>query len=210
VEVFKESASQKEKFRIAANKLLNQCFILKKKDSTKNDYMFVVQNKEYFQEYFDLLGYQVKINQDQGVIGITNVFGIGRLQLSKYESILLLIFRLLYIEKRKEIGSMNQEVVVLMEEIHDKYNMLKLKTKPIMDKGMVKHGIGLLKRYNIIMNLDSDVTLQEARIIIYPSVIMAMSIENINILYDDINSKLSNYAGGETVDDDDEEEEITD
>ncbi len=208
MEIFNESVSQKEKFRIAANKLLNQCFVLKKKDSTKNDYMFILQNKEYFQEYFDLLGYQIDINQEQGVIGITNVFGIGRLQLSKYESILLLIFRLLYIEKRKEIGSMNQEVVVLMEEVHDKYNMLKIKTKPIMDKGMVKDGVGLLKRYNIIMNLDSDVTLQESRIIVYPSVIMAMTSENINDLYDNINSKLINYAGGETIDDD--AEEITD
>lgn len=208
MEVFKESASQKEKFRVAANKLLNQCFILKKKDSTKNDYMFILQNKEYFKEYFELIGYQIDINQEQGVIGISNVFGTGRLQLSKYESILLLIFRLLYIEKRKEIGSLNQEVVVLMEEVHDKYNMLKIKIKPIMDKGMIKDGISLLKRYNLIMNLDSDVTLQETRIIIYPSVILAMSTENLNMLYEEINNKLINYAGGETVDD--ETEETTD
>jgi hypothetical protein len=205
MDIFKESVSQKEKFRIAANKLLNQCFILKKKDSTKNDYMFILQNKDYFIEYFDLLGFEIDFNQDQGVIGITNVFGTGRLQLNKYESILLLIFRLLYIEKRKEIGSINQEVVVLMEEVHDMYNMLKIKTKLIMDKGMVKDGISLLKRYNLILNLDSDVTLQETRIIIYPSILLAMSTDNINNLYDEINNKLINYAGGETVDDETEE-----
>jgi hypothetical protein len=205
MDIFKESVTQKEKFRIAANKLLNQCFILKKKENTKNDYMFILQNKDYFKEYFDLLGYRIDINQDQGVIGISNVFGTGRLQLNKYESILLLLFRLLYIEKRKEIGSMGQEVVVLMEEVHDKYNMLKIKSKPIMDKGMIKDGVSLLKRYNLIMNLDSDVTLQEARIIIYPSIILAMSNENINNLYEEINSKLNNYVGGETLDDETEE-----
>jgi hypothetical protein len=33
MEVFKESQVQKEKFRAAANKLLNNCFIIKKKDT---------------------------------------------------------------------------------------------------------------------------------------------------------------------------------
>ena len=31
-EILNESVAQKEKFRIAANKLLNQCFLLKKKE----------------------------------------------------------------------------------------------------------------------------------------------------------------------------------
>lgn len=30
-----ESAAQKEKFRVAANKLLNQCFLLRKREDTK-------------------------------------------------------------------------------------------------------------------------------------------------------------------------------
>ena len=46
-EIEKESVAQKEKFRIAANKLLNQCFLLKKKEDTKKDYIFVKQNKEW-------------------------------------------------------------------------------------------------------------------------------------------------------------------
>ena len=44
-EVFEESVAQKEKFRVAANKLLNQCFLLKKKEDTRREYVFVRQNK---------------------------------------------------------------------------------------------------------------------------------------------------------------------
>lgn len=71
-EELNESTAQKEKFRIAANKLVNQ-------------------------------------------------FGTGRLALGKYESILLLILRLLYVEKRKELATFSEEVTVLMEEIREKY-----------------------------------------------------------------------------------------
>lgn len=193
-EILNESVAQKEKFRIAANKLLNHCFLLKKREDTKKDYMFVKQNLEMFVIYFELLGYDLKINEDQGVIGLVNQFGTGRVELSKYESILLLILRLLYIEKRKELATYSEEVTVLMEEIREKYAMLKIKAKPNLDKGMERNLVKVFRRYNIIQNLDSDVNQADARIIIYPSVIMAVAVENVNEYYEMTERKLSEYA----------------
>ena len=157
-EILDESAAQKEKFRIAANKLLNHCFLLKKKEDTKRDYVFVRQNLEMFVTYFDLLGYDVKVNEDQGVIGLVNQFGTGRLELTKYESILLLILRLLYIEKRKELATFSEEVTVIMEEVREKYAMLKIKAKPYLDKGMERGFVKLFRKYNLIQNLDTDLS----------------------------------------------------
>jgi hypothetical protein len=207
LDIMNESVLQKERFRLAANKLLNNCFLLKKKPNTKSEYLFVVQNKELFLPYFDLLGYQLVINEEQGVIGIINLFGTGRYSLSKYESMMLLIMRLLYIEKRKEIGSFSQEVTVLMEEIREKYNMLKVKSKPTMDKTMERQIISMLKRYNLVMNIENDVTQAETRIIIYPSIFLAVGTDQINEYYNQMQDKLKNYAGGE---EDGELEEATD
>lgn len=193
-DIEKESVAQKEKFRIAANKLLNQCFLLKKKEDTKKDYIFVKQNKEFFIPYFELLGYDIKINEDQGVIALVNQFGTGRLNLSKYESILLLILRLLYMEKRKELTTFSEEVTVLMEEVREKYALLKIKAKPMMDKGMEKNMVSLFRRYNLISNLDSDVNQSDARIIIYPSIIMAVTVEDVNEFYKMTERKLNDYA----------------
>lgn len=193
-EIQNESVAQKEKFRVAANKLLNHCFLLKKREDTKKDYMFVKQNMDMFVSYFDLLGYELKINEDQGVIGLINQFGTGRVELNKYESILLLILRLLYIEKRKELATYSEEVTVLMEEIREKYSMLKIKAKPVMDKGMEKNFVKIFRRYNIIQNLDTDVNQADARIVIYPSVIMAVTVENVNDYYEMTEHKLKEYA----------------
>lgn len=193
-EIEKESVAQKEKFRIAANKLLNQCFLLKKKEDTKKDYIFVKQNKEFFIPYFELLGYDIKINEDQGVIALVNQFGTGRLNLSKYESILLLILRLLYMEKRKELTTFSEEVTVLMEEVREKYALLKIKAKPMMDKGMEKNMVSLFRRYNLRNNLDSDVNQADARIIVYPSILMAVTVEDVNEFYKMTERKLNDYA----------------
>ncbi len=188
------SVAQREKFRVAANKLLNQCFLLKKKEDTRKEYIFVRENKELFAEYFDLLGYQVKIDEDQGVVALTSEFETGRVQFTKLESMELLILRLLYIEKRKELSSSYEDVTVLMEEIREKYAVLKVKSKPVMDKGMEKHMISLFRKYNILKNLDADVNLADARIVIYPSVLMAVTADDINELYANTEKKLKDYA----------------
>lgn len=204
-ETIYQSVAMKEKFRIVANKLLNQCFLLKRRDDTKKDYTFVRENRELFSTYFDLLGYELKINEDQGVIGLVNQFGTGRIELSKYDSILLLILRLLYIEKRKELSTSSEDVTVLMEEIREKYAMLKIKTKPILDKGMERGMVRLFRRYNIIQNIDTDVSRADARIVIYPSVIMAVPVENINDYYEMTERKLEEYAANKDVAEDGEE-----
>ncbi|WP_235219586.1 MULTISPECIES: DUF4194 domain-containing protein [Paenibacillus] len=186
---------------MAANKLLNNCFIIKKKEDTRSDYIFIIQNKDLFIEYFDLLGYKIEINDIHGVVSLTSINGTGRLRMRKIESVILLIVRLLYIEKRKEL-SLNEDVVVLVDEIQQKYNMLKIDVKSYLDKTILKDTVRLLKRYNIISNLDTDVTMSDSRIKIFPSVLFAVPNDNITAMYDAINEKLNRYMnGGEQIDD---------
>lgn len=206
MEIFKESTAQKDKFRSAANKLLNQCFIVKKKEDMRSDYVFILQNRLYFEEYFDLLGYELRINENSGVIGLQNYHGSGRLRLKKIESILLLILRLLYIEKKKELG-LSDEVIILTEDIHNKYNMLKIDAKSNLDKTTLRDTIRLFRRYNIVANIDTDVTYPEARIRIFPSVMFALSGDNINDLHQALEDRLSKYMTGGEVESDQETDE---
>lgn len=203
MEILKESLIQKEKFRIAANKLLNNCFIIKKKEDTRNDYIFIIQNKDLFIEYFDLIGYSIELNETHGVVALVSQHGTGRLRLKKIESIILLILRLLYIEKRKEL-SLNEEVVVLTDEMHQKYNMLKIEAKANLDKTTLRDTVRLFKRYNIVSNIDNDITMSDARIRIYPSVLFAVPNDNLTSLYEAINEKLNKYMNGGEPSDDEE------
>lgn len=207
LELIGSSSSQKEKFSKAANNLLNHCFILKKKEDTRLDYIYIKDNKEQFCLVFDLLGYDLRIDEDIGLISIFNRNGTGRLQFTKFESIMFLILRLLYLEKRNDLSTSGDNVTVTIQEIRDKYNVLKIKNKQKLEKNSEKLIIALFKRYNLIRNLTSDITQAETRIEIYPSIMIAIPNEGITHLYENVKERLTEYEEGDDDADTDEEAE---
>ena len=197
----------KEKYRQVMNRLLNECFILKRPKETASEYRFIKENAEVFEGMLDLLGYELIIRDDQGVITINNPAGTGRVHLSKLESILLLILRLLYIEKMKELSQV-QEVIVTVEDIYEKYNMLKL---PRARRNLMTNALRSFKRVNIIQNLDRlDKGDMAARIQIYPSVLLAVTANSLEEVYKTAQDKLLEYVTGGDSDESDGENQDED
>ena len=195
----------KDKFRATANKLLNECFIIKKNKDTISDYNFILNYRNYFISLFDVLGYELVIQEDQGVIGINNPAGTGRIHLKKIESMLLLILRLLYIEERKKV-SQTSDVVVIVDQVYDKYNMLKMQNK--LDKTTLRNSMGLFRRYHLIQNLDADMSNPDTRVIIYPSILLAVANSSLDDMYQVAKDKLDKYGrGGEDRADSSDDEE---
>lgn len=183
----------KDKFKSAANKLLGECFLLKKHKDTASDYNYILNNKDAFIEYFDILGYELIIDEQNGVIGLNNPSGTGRIHLKKIESILLLILRLLYIEKRKQLSQID-DVIIIAEEIYDKYSMLKMNAK--LDKTAMRNTLGMFQRYHLIGKLDADMSNPDTRILIYPSILFAVTVSSLDDLYQSAKDKLDKYSIG--------------
>lgn len=183
----------KDKFKSAANKLLGECFLLKKHKDTASDYNYILNNKDAFIEYFDILGYELIIDEQNGVIGLNNPSGTGRIHLKKIESILLLILRLLYIEKRKQLSQID-DVIIIADEIYDKYSMLKMNAK--LDKTVMRNTLGMFQRYHLIGKLDADMSNPDTRILIYPSILFAVTVSSLDDLYQSAKDKLDKYSIG--------------
>lgn len=183
----------KDKFKSAANKLLGECFLLKKHKDTASDYNYILNNKDAFIEYFDILGYELIIDEQNGVIGLNNPSGTGRIHLKKIESILLLILRLLYIETRKQLSQID-DVIIIADEIYDKYSMLKMNAK--LDKTSMRNTLGMFQRYHLIGKLDSDMSNPDTRIMIYPSILFAVTVSSLDDLYQSAKDKLERYSVG--------------
>lgn len=183
----------KDKFKSAANKLLGECFLLKKHKDTASDYNYILNSKDAFIEYFDILGYELIIDEQNGVIGLNNPSGTGRIHLKKIESILLLILRLLYIEKRKQLSQID-DVIIIADEIYDKYSMLKMNAK--LDKTAMRNTLGMFQRYHLIGKLDSDMSNPDTRIMIYPSILFAVTVSSLDDLYQSAKDKLDKYSIG--------------
>ena len=213
-ENFLETDGQREKFRSIANRLLNSCFIVKNKQGTnkesRSDYFFIMQHKKEFNDFFEMLNYEVLYDEIQCVIGLKNLQGTGRIQLNKIESILLLILRVLFLQKKNDLNQQSDDIVVTMQEINDKYATLDVKNKPNLDKITEINFVRLFKRFNLIDNLDRDVNQSDARIVIYPSILMAVPVENVNSYYEKMESRLAQYKGDVVNGTESDDEEVPD
>lgn len=173
-----ENMLQKDRneFRRVCNKLMSICFICRKNENTKGDYYFILRNRSVFQEYLEVLGYTLEINEEYGVIQLVNRENYNHLNLKLYDSIILLILRILYDEKKRELSL--TDVVVNLGDIQEKYISLKIRDKQI-DKTTMNNALRLFRRFNLIELLDRELTQEEARIIIYDSILMAVRVEDI-------------------------------
>lgn len=193
----------KDKFRQNANKLLNECFILKECMDTKNNYYFILKEKELFTAYFDLLGYEIILNEEYGLISLNNSYGTGRIRLRLLDSIILLFLRLIYIEERKKL-SQTEQIIVYVDDLYERYHSLK---NDRLKKQDMRSVLGLLKKYHIVSNLDADMGNPDTRLQIYPSVMLAFDSSELNKVYEETKDKLDKYVnGGETENNADEED----
>ena len=98
------------------------------------------------------------------------------------ESIILLILRTLYHEKAKDT-SLNENIICSVSDIHAKYDYLQIKKK--LNKTDLVSAIRLFRRYNLI-EVTGDVTSSACRLVILPTILMAIKSEDINEVYNTI------------------------
>lgn len=177
-----------------ANYLLNNCFIIGNVDSTREKYYYVINNEESFRQIFQPIGYTLVIHRNLRVVQLVNNHGTGRIALKKYESIMLLIFRLMYVEKRESLSASEDKVVVSVEEIKNEYEKLNLPRK--FDKVLLEDSLRNIKRYNLVQPLNKLLDM-DAKIQIYPSVMLAMPDTNISKAYEQTSKLLARYVNSE-------------
>ncbi|NLL93547.1 MAG: DUF4194 domain-containing protein [Clostridiales bacterium] len=183
-----------------ANYLLNNCFLIGNVDSTREKYYYVINHEESFRQIFQPIGYTLVVHRNLRVVQLINNHGTGRLALKKYESIMLLIFRMMYVEKRESLSTSEDKVVVTVEEIKHEYEKLNLPRK--FDKVLLEDSLKNIKRYNLVQPLDKLQDM-DAKIQIYSSVMLAMPDTTITKAYEQTSKILSQYVNSEEDESDD-------
>lgn len=184
-----------------ANYLLNNCFLIGNVDSTREKYYYVINHEESFRQLFQPIGYTLVIHRNLRVVQLINNHGTGRLSLKKYESIMLLIFRLLYVEKRESLSTSEDKVIVTVEEIKNEYEKLNLPRK--FDKVLMEDSLRNIKRYNLVQPLDKLLDM-DAKIQIYASVMLAMPDTTISTAYEQTSKLLAQYVNSDEEDESDD------
>ncbi|MDD3477705.1 MAG: DUF4194 domain-containing protein, partial [Candidatus Izemoplasmatales bacterium] len=87
---------QQQLFSDTCNKLLSTGFLARDKRDNKEQYYFLISFKNYFDEYFGIMGYEVVLDREQGVVQLRHPENRNLMRLKRDESLILLILRILY------------------------------------------------------------------------------------------------------------------
>lgn len=189
-----------DEFKRVCNKLMGICFIVKKNEQTKKDYYFILRQRKVFEQYLGVLDYDLEINEEYGVIQLVNRENYNHVHLKLNDSIVLLILRILYDEKKRELSV--SDVVVNVGDIQERFLSLKIRDKQ-MDKTTLNNSLRVLRRYNLIELLDRNLTEEDARILIYDSILMAVRVDDIRRVSDMIDKyRKGGAAQNETASED--------
>ncbi len=179
----KMTVTQQGQFKDTVNKLLAGTFLSRDKRDNKESYYFLMSYKEVFDEFFRILGYEIVLDMPTGSVMLTGASASNTLKLKRDESIILLILRLLYHEKMKDT-SLNENIVCAVSDIHEKYDYLEIKRK--LNKTDLISSLRLLRRYNLI-EVTGDLTSSACKIVILPTILMAIKSEDITEVFNTIN-----------------------
>lgn len=180
------SPAEQEEFTRVVNRLLACTFITRKSEDNRRDYYFIERHEDMLRAYLKLGGWNLEGDRAFGIYRVYSEFAYNRLRLKLEESIIILILRLCYEEKRRQIN-LTENIMVTVREIQDKYAALKIRNRPV-DKKTLRETISLLKRFNILRVLDGEATDPDCRLEVFPTILFALQVEDIRQVYEKLDT----------------------
>ena len=150
-----------------ANYLLNHCFVLGCVEEQRAKYLYIQDHLNEVRAVFKPLGYAVLLYP----AALVNEHEGSQARLLKYESILLLVLRLLYLQKRESLAASADEVLVTVEEVQAELQKMNLPRK--LDQQTLEKLMRTLRRYNLARPVGRLSGL-DSRIEVFPTVLLAL------------------------------------
>lgn len=190
------NSREKEDFSRILNVFLSSTFVTRGGD-LRRDYYFVKRYFAAFEGVFRILGWSLTVDDAYGVAFVVSPYGQTHLRLNAIQSVVLLTLRLIYEEARKDLNP-NDSVVVTVDDLQSRLQAFKVTSRPL-DKKALRECIALLKKYNVLGSLDSDVTDPSTRLIISPAILFAVRIEDLDQVKQSLEALLDRERGGSSA-----------
>lgn len=193
------SDTKKDNFSRLCNKLLNENFIYFSRSDTRdrNDYYDILTMKSLIENYFTMLDYDLVHIDTYKIFFLKTTADRYRLKLKKMETVLLLVFRLLYHKGSLNVNS-STDISTTFSELSQEVNKTGIFNN-LLTKTDYLNALKTLRKHKLINFTFND--LQDDNIIlIYPTILYVVKIDNI----DAINSKIKSYKNSIAEDENDE------
>ncbi|MCM1136380.1 MAG: DUF4194 domain-containing protein [Clostridium sp.] len=206
------TASERETFQRACRRLLKQTFIVRdRNEESRKLYFFISKNPTPFSEYFQLIGFDVVVDRNNGVIMLSNYGNeedganvqSNRLWLKKDESVILCCLWIIYIDRLNE-GNLTRPILISVTDL--RFELEKFGVRDEVDKAVLRRALDLFSRYQLI-ELSGKVGDEECLIRLYPSLAFALNTEEFKKFVDVTVERMKGISKGEMEEGEDEEDE---
>jgi hypothetical protein len=164
-------------FKASLKMLLSKTFIIRGKEREEELYDFTIRNMPIYDAWFSCMDAKIVKDESLGVIAFRGGSGT-RLRLGREETCALLVFRLLYEEKRTELSLTSFPSVTVLD-FEEKYNAL---AHGSLKKTRLEEILRRLQSHKLIELLSSGVTDKEGLIVLYPALAVSVGRDSIDEL----------------------------
>ena len=192
--------TRKNTFSRLCNKLLNDNFIYADRQEDKKDYYEILSMKKLIENYFSMMDFDLVHVDSYKLFYIQTNADRNRIRLKKLDTVIVLVFRLLYHKGSLDINSSSDISTTLGKMITEINQTGIFKSQPSMTDYM--ESLRLLKRYKLIDYNFKDFK-EDNVIVIYPTILYVAKVDSINML----NDKLKTYIAVKGDDEDEVEED---
>ncbi|MEF9878662.1 MAG: DUF4194 domain-containing protein, partial [Clostridia bacterium] len=200
------SAYQKGEFTRLANYLVEHTFVYRfLYDTTQEcslinqDYMTLCRLFDLMEAYFEVLRWELKKDERYDVIHLYNPKASNSLHMDKFTTLFLYALRIIYEEKREEVGAQAIVTTTTNQVIE------KMQTLGVLDKqstGAARETAQkTLVRHNILVRMEGSWSNQGNTLLILPSILHALPPDEIYMMYQQL-TELS--EGAPSAEDEDE------
>ena len=192
--------TRKNTFSRLCNKLLNDNFVYAYRQEDRNDYYEILSMKKLIENFFSMMDFDLIHVDSYKLFYIQTNADRNRIRLKKLDTVIVLVFRLLYHKGSLDINSSSDISTTLGKMITEINQTGIFKSQPSMTDYM--ESLRLLKRYKLIDYNFKDFK-EDNVIVIYPTILYVAKVDSINML----NDKLKTYIAVKGDDEDEVEED---
>lgn len=187
--------SEKTMMKNVTIKLLKVNFLLR--ITNKEIYSFIINHKELLSLFFEYMNFDFNIREDKELVYIKSNDDTLISNITKNETLALLVLRLIYQKKIDEV-SLADEVETTIAELQNQLFSFNFDSQnnDRVKRSTLREMLQIFKQHNIIYYKD-DLALDDTVITIYPSIEVAMDFKEIN----EILTRIELLKGGDDIDD---------
>ena len=170
--------SGKDKFTRLCNKLMDENFVYGQHPSDKEDYYDILSNKNIISSFFNVIDISLVHDDERKIFYLESKESKTRVKFKKMESVLLLVLRILYYRKSREMDATTNISVGLDELVTE---IVQTNIYPKIVKGNIIEALKVLKKYKLV-NFDVKNLEINQVIVIYPTICIVVNNNDIQAM----------------------------